>query len=646
MHYYEVAPNRIIRAGSSVFTYASKDKLVAGQIVLVEVGKKHNIGVIMRAATKPAYSTKPIITVIERSPVPAELLKTAEWMSAYYATPLATVLQLLLPAGLQKKRRLQPESPALSITERATIVLNRDQRVAVQRITDAPPTTFLLHGVTGSGKTAVYLELARQSIKSGKSILILVPEIALTSQLVSIVTREFSHVIVSHSNQTEAVRHRTWNRVLGSDEPYVIIGPRSTLFLPLRKIGLIVVDEAHEPSFKQEQSPRYSALRVASVLGSHHKATVIFGSATPSITDYFIASKSNRVVALPKSARKDSAPPSVSLVDMTKRINFKQHRFLSDKLLEKISETLEANKQVLLFHNRRGSASTTLCEQCGWTAQCPRCFIPYSLHVDTHELRCHTCGLAEHVPTQCPLCQSVHIIHKGYGTKLIEAEIRKLFPNKNIVRFDGDSSSDETLEKQYDKIHSGHINILIGTQIVAKGLDLPNLRTVGVIQADSGLALPDFFSAERTFQLLAQVIGRVGRSHHKTDVIIQTFQPAHPVITSGISQDYNEFYKASLALRKSGNFPPFTFLLKLTNSYKTERVAIKNARNLAEKLRLNLPNSVSILGPTPAFYERQRDTYRWQLVLKSPSRQALIQALQFLPPSHWQFELDPTSLLS
>ena len=330
---------------------------------------------------------------------------------------------------------------------------------------------------------------------------------------------------------------------------------------------------------------------------------------------------------------------------MTKRTNFNGHRFFSKQLLEQITETLQINKQVLIFHNRRGSASTTLCEECGWTAQCPKCFLPLSLHADDHHLLCHICGYGSDVPTSCPECGSVNIIHKGIGTKLIETELRKIFPGANIARFDADNTDDEAVNARYNDLYNGSIDIAIGTQIIAKGLDLPHLRTVGVIQADAGLALPDFNTNERTFQLLAQVVGRVGRNEHQTQVVVQTYQPTHPSIVSGLTQDYESFYNNALLERKKGHFPPFTHLLKLTCVYKTEATAIKNAKKLANELRLKSNPDVQILGPTPAFYERQHGTYRWQLVLKSPKREYLIDLLKFVPPKSWQFELDPTSLL-
>ena len=249
------------------------------------------------------------------------------------------------------------------------------------------------------------------------------------------------------------------------------------------------------------------------------------------------------------------------------------------------------------------------------------------------------------VPTDCPECHNADIIHKGIGTKRIETEIAKLFPNKKIARFDADTDNEETVDRRYNELYDGSIDIIIGTQVIAKGLDLPHLRTVGVIQADAGLSLPDFSSPERTFQLLAQVIGRVGRSHHPTDVIIQSYQPTHPAIINGLTQNYDDFYTRTIAQRRATDFPPFTHLLKLVCTYKTEAAAIRNAKQLTDQLRAHAPKHMQVLGPTPAFYERARDTYRWQIVIKSPHRANLQALLPLVPSAHWQFELDPVSLL-
>lgn len=647
MWFYEVAPTKIFRSGADFLTYQSNTRLGLGQIVSVPLGKQTVEGVVFAEVSEPAYDTKPVANLIETLPLPEPLLDTARWIGEYYRTPLATVLQTVLPRGLTKKRRPKATiSPLGDIRERTQIVLNEDQQAAVQKSMDSRGETVLLQGVTGSGKTEVYKEITRRTLAEGKSAIILVPEISLTSQLVDEFAHEFPNVLITHSHMTEAERHLAWKLCLEATEPLVVIGPRSALFMPVSRLGVIIVDEAHEPSYKQEQAPRYSALRVASVLGKTSGARVIFGSATPLVSDRHVAELRGAPIAfLPKPAKKLTKQTTTTLVDMKKREQFKKHRFLSDALLSQIEHNTASNKQTLIFHNRRGSASTTLCESCGWTAECPRCYVPLVLHADHYHLSCHICDYRTKVPTDCPICHSADIIHKGIGTKLIESELKRLFPKAVVARFDGDNSTTETVNERYDELYSGVIDIAIGTQVVAKGLDLPKLHTVGVIQADSGLSLPDFAAAERAFQLLAQVVGRVGRDERDTNVVIQSYQPTHPVIQFGLRQDYEGFYQYTLAERKKAGFPPFRYLLQLTNVYKSEAAAIRGAQALARDLRAQLPNGVEVLGPVPAFYERQRDTYRWQLTLKSPRREALVEALNYLPPTHWQYNLDPSSLL-
>jgi primosomal protein N' (replication factor Y) (superfamily II helicase) len=644
MNYYEVAPTKIVRLGADTFTYASEAPLAVGQLVLIEVGKKQLSGMVVKQVAQPDYATKPIVSLIDETPVPKALVDTALWLSQYYLTPLALVLQAVLPTGLTKNRRAVATPAALPVRDRTKIVFNADQEAAL-KVLSGGEGTYILQGVTGSGKTELYKELTRRAITEGKSAIILTPEIGLTPQLVAEFTHDFPGLLLTHSQQTEAERHRTWLEALHSTEPRVVIGPRSALFLPLKNVGLIVIDEAHEPSYKQEQAPRYSALRVATMLGRFHHATVVFGSATPSVADRYVAEETGRPIAFMKErARQNATPPEVTVIDNKTRSNFKRHRFLSDPLLLAIEQNLASNRQTLIFHNRRGSAATTLCENCGWTALCPNCFVPLTLHTDHYQLMCHLCGHHEKVPTVCPVCQHADIIHKGIGTKLIESELKRVFPKAAVARFDSDSTGDQTIAAQYQALYDGKIDIAIGTQMVAKGLDLPHLGSVGVIQADSGLALPDYASEERTFQLLSQVIGRVGRTEHPTSVFIQTYQPTHAAIVNGIAQDYETFYEHTLEVRKAGLFPPFVFLLKLVCVYKTEAAAIRNAQELARTLRKQFPG-VQVLGPTPAFYERVGDTYRWQLVLKSKKREQLVEALALVPTTHWQAELDPTSLL-
>lgn len=646
MNYLEVSPYGVVGKDFDVLTYASSDEVLAGSVVEIPVGKRKFVGVVLRIVAKPEFECKEILRVLTDQPLPQHLLKLHKWISEYYSTHPSTVWQTMLPAGLNKNRRQttrHPEIASESGQRSESIDFTKDQQNAITRLLQMKSGTAILHGVTGSGKTEVYKSLAKEAVTKGKSSIILVPEISLTAQLVSEFEKDFDNVIIAHSKQTEAERHFAWLKALKAIKPTIVIGPRSALFMPLRNIGFIAIDECHEPSYKQEKSPRYSALRAASVLANTTDSRLVLGSATPLISDYHSAKKLNRpIIVMNQLAKKDAIRPFIEIVDMTKRDNFASNQIFTKPLINEMTKTLEDKKQILLFHNRRGTASVTLCENCGWNSMCPRCFVPLTLHADKHQIRCHICGHNEKPPTSCPGCNNADIIHKGIGTKRIEEEVRRLFPNAKVKRFDGDNTKGEGVHDLYDDLKTGNIDIIIGTQTIAKGLDLPLLALVGIVQADTGLMLPDFSSNERTFQLIAQATGRVGRSKDKTKAIIQTYQPDHPSVRFGVNQDYDGFYKYEIENRKKGHFPPFTHLLKLTNSYKTEKSAVQSAKKLAS----SLPKSdIKILGPTPAFYERQRDNYRWQIVIRSNNRNDLIAISKQIPPTHWQAELDPNSLI-
>lgn len=640
-----VAPSVIVRTSEDAFTYHSDKPLALGTLVRISIGKRLANGVVIaNVDQKPQFATKSISAILEPQPLPAPLLKLAIWLRDYYAAPFAAVIQTILPGGVHKTRRDNSKNANYPIRNRTKIVLNDDQRRALLLLNRATEGTFLLHGVTGSGKTQVYIEAAKNMARAGRSSIILVPEIALTPQLVAEFANHFQNLIVTHSGMTEAARHKIWLQALkNNDTPTIVIGPRSALFMPLNNIGLIVVDECHEPSYKQEQSPRYSALRAASVLAKAHRAKLILGSATPAITDYYTAqTNKSPILRLPKPAAQ-LQPVEVDVIDLKSRANFSRHRFLSNNLLSAIEQALESNHQILLFHNRRGTAPTTLCENCGWTAHCPTCFLPLTLHADKHQLQCHLCGFVRPIPTSCPECHQPNIVFKGIGTKMIESEIAKIFPRARLARFDADTTAADALHNRYQDVYDGKIDILIGTQMIAKGLDIPKLVLVGVVQADSGLVLPDYTADERVFQLLYQVIGRAGRGEHPGQVVIQTYQPDHPVVRTAVARDYKTFYQTELIKRKSGHFPPFRYLLKLICSYKTEAGAVNASQKLARHIRKEWPN-IDVLGPTPSFHERLGGNWRWQLVLKSKQRSDLVDIAKSVP-NGWQADLDPMSLL-
>lgn len=633
-----------------ILTYQSDLNLPIDTLVKVPVGKKDSLGVIVKQVSKPSFTCKTITKRLLDTPIPKALLSLHDWMSEYYATNSGTTWQTIIPSRIATKPRQEANNyvNGSDLQKRTQILLNNCQQSAIETIEKSPAGTIMLHGITGSGKTEVYKEIADRTLADSRSVIILVPEISLTTQLVNEFRLRFNNVLVTHSAMTSSERNQAWRYVLSSNQPVVIIGPRSALFMPVANLGLVVIDECHEPSYRQETAPRYSAITVAAKLCSLHQAKLILGSATPAISDYYLAQKLHRpIISMNKLAKIGAARPTTMVVKLTNRDNFSLESHLFTKpLLEAMHQALASHRQVLLFHNRRGTAGLAMCSNCGYIATCPNCFTPLTLHGDKFQLICHICGYHQRPPLSCPDCQQTDIVYHGIGTKRIEEEAHKLFPKASIRRFDGDTVKGEAVQDLYDDLRDGQTDIIIGTQIIAKGLDLPHLAVVGIIQADAGLMLPDFSASERTFQLVAQACGRVGRTNQATKAIIQTYRPEAPAIKYGVTQNYPAFYSEEIKNRQNGHFPPYSYLLKLTCAYKTERGATIAASKLAKKLRQDYPN-IKLLGPAPAFYERLRGLYRWQIIVRSSKRSTLVTiASDIAKTPSWQVELDPGSLIS
>lgn len=651
--YYEVLPARIFRKSPAlsdgILTYSYFSELEPGAIVAIPLGKRETIGVVYRKVKEPEFKTRDISRPLLEKPLPQYLLESILWLSAYYLVPLPQVVSLFLPNTLEKRHKIAEFSEKLTGVELnnvAEIPLNSAQKRALAALKASKTATSLLHGVTGSGKTNIYLTLACEAYSRGKSTILLVPEIALTSQLVQIFEKTFKDdVILIHSKQTDKTRRETWEKMLFSNHPKIVVGPRSALFAPLSNLGLIIIDEAHEGAYFQDQTPKYSALRLASFMASAKKIPCVFGTATPLVSDYYLAKSRGSLVELKEKAKNTAILPKIKVIDFKDRASFSKNRYFSDQLISQIKENLKQGYQTLIYHNRRGSAPVTICENCGWQALCPNCFLPLTLHSDSFGLICHTCGFTGKIPTSCPECKHTDIIHKGFGTKLLESELQKLFKTARIKRFDADSKKDETLDNLYDEVKNGEIDIIIGTQTIARGLDLPHLATVGIVQADSGLSLPDYSSEERTFHLLTQVLGRVGRGHlDKANAFIQTYHPESPVISCAINSDYDKFYRYSISNRSRGHFPPFCYLAKISVVFKTEKIALREIKKVYKELKAF--EGVYLSAPTPAFHEYTSSGYVWQLVVKSKNRQVLTEAVSSLSNfSELRISLDPPSLL-
>ncbi|MCL2095153.1 primosomal protein N', partial [Candidatus Saccharibacteria bacterium] len=586
--FYEVAPVERFRAGGAVLTYRSTEKLKRGQVAEVPFGKKTVTGVVMEEVKQPKFETKPVVRVISEKVLPGHLLKAAEFVHKYYVTEMPVVWQAVLPPSLLSLpasenlvfRTPTPKTSAnLPTVDQSSLPLNTSQETAVKAIKDNPSKTVLLHGVTGSGKTNIYIKLIAEVLAEGKSAILLVPEIALSAQLIRAVREYFPDATLLHSQQTPKTRRELWLKTLEAEGPQVVVGPRSALFAPVRELGLVIIDEAHEPAYHQDKMPKYSALRVASAVSPK----TVLGTATPTIVDYSLASSRDAVVKLSEKAKAVS-PAEVSVVDLRERSNLTRNRFFSRTLMDAIAENLGKGEQSLIYHNRRGSAAITMCEECGWQSVCSECLLPMTLHLDKKKLLCHACGKAEKQPLSCPECGTAGLLHKGIGTKILEAELVKLFPQARVARFDGDNKKNETMAARYAEVAAGEVNILVGTQTLAKGFDLPKLTLVGVVQADQGLVLPDFAAEERCFQLLSQVVGRVGRHEGKSRVVVQTYQPEAPAVVYGVEADYEGFFARSLELRRKAKLPPYVYLMKLARVAKTETTALRACQKLRREL--------------------------------------------------------------
>ena len=645
MKYYLIAPAKTFHSSDNLLTYSSETPLKIGQIVEIPLGRQSTIGIVVKNTTQPDFDTKSITKIIYEQPLPKKLVDALFWLSSYYRCPLSTVIQAALPRGITKNRRGKlPEAPNIAPIDNP---LNSAQRAAIRAIEENPANTILLHGITGSGKTNIYIELCARTLAKNQSVILLVPEIALTSQLVRNFQQHFKNITLLHSNLTESLRHQLWEKILTDNQPQVIIGPRSALFAPVQDLGLIIIDEAHEPAYHQEQNPKYSASLLAGKL-----AKTVLGTATPLISDYYLCKSHNAIVEINQLAIESDKHTNISVIDLKDHSDFTKSRILSNQLIESIKASLANHTQSMLFHNRRGTAPMTICDKCGWQALCPNCFLPLVLHADAFQMRCHTCARNFPVPTACPECKNASIHHKGFGTKLIEDELHRLFPSAKIARFDMDTDDDLKLTKIYDEVYRGDYDIIVGTQMIAKGFDFPRLTTLGIVQADAGLSLPDFSSEERTFQLITQVIGRAKRGHQNSNIFIQSFQPDHPIISLASQSDYASFYNYLVQKRQQSKLPPYSFLLKLSVTYKTEAATVKNIRTLYKKViqtakQLQIPeNRIVVSPPMPAFHERTSTGYTWQLVIKAKSRQNLLDIFDHLPKNNYlHYDFDPISLL-
>ena len=662
----------------SVPEYLS-NKIKLGIRVVVPFGRQTLEGFVVSLVDKVDYETKDIIEVVDDDGVlNEELLELGKIMQEKTLSTLISCYQVMLPKALKAKNGtvinkkydtfyklgIIPEKlndkqrKIISMFDKCEVVLKSeldkvssssvktlekngglvkvrlehyrhsnlekveekkkltpDQNKVLNEFLESSDRVFLLHGVTGSGKTEVYMEMIDDALKRGKTAIVLVPEISLTPQIISRFSKRFgSHIALLHSALSDGERYDEWRRIKRG-EVDIVIGARSALFAPLKNIGLIVIDEEHSSSYKQDDSnPRYSAIEMAKERIKLNKgAKLVLGSATPTLDSYARSLKGlYHLLELPNRINKKELP-IVKIVDMNEEIKRCKGHF-SDILLNSIKEKLEKREQVILLLNRRGYSSFVTCKNCGYTVKCPHCDITLTYHKTSNNLRCHYCGYATKMDMICPECHEKALTSLGVGTEKVEEELTKFIPGVKILRMDFDTTSRRgSHEKMIKDFESGKYNVLLGTQIVAKGLDFDNVTLVGVINADTSLNIPNFRSSEETFSLLSQVAGRSGRNIKSGEVIIQTYNKDHYAIECVKKHDYKDFFNKEMSIRRKLNYPPYYYITYVRASGKNEEVCYKEALKIKKIFKKYLDNTI-VLGPTST--PKLSNTYRYGLTLK------------------------------
>lgn len=503
----------------------------------------------------------------------------------------------------------------------APLKLNQEQQDALSAVASAMDQentqTFLLQGVTGSGKTEVYLQAIAKALQKGQTALMLVPEISLTPQMVARVCGRFGEqVAILHSNLSQGERYDEWRRI-DRGQARVVVGARSAIFAPLKNLGIIIMDEEHETSYKQDDSPRYHARDVAKWRVKYHQAVLLLGSATPSLESRSRAQVGvYQLLRLSHRVNGQSLPP-IEVVDMRPEIRQQGETNFSRRLMELLQDRLGKGEQSILMLNRRGFSSFMMCRDCGAVLKCPNCDISLTLHMDTRTMRCHYCGHEEPIPQYCPQCHSRHIRYYGTGTEKVAAQLSALLPAARVLRMDVDTTRRKGMHEKILRQFGEHqADILLGTQMIAKGLDFPDVTLVGVLNADTGLELPDFRASEHTFDLLAQVSGRAGRADKPGHVIIQTFNPDHYAIRLAQAHDYDRFFATEMNVRYRGGYPPYYYTVRVMASHEQEAVAAKAMIRISEQIKRSVAPSTIILGPSPRPIARMKRRYYYQLVIK------------------------------
>ncbi|MBD3426347.1 MAG: primosomal protein N' [Candidatus Omnitrophica bacterium] len=637
--YVEVVTNLPI---DRVFQY----KLTGKEKHAPEIGKRvhipfrnsKRIGYIVKLEDRPMVSKpRPLIDIIDEEPLfTPEMIRLAGWIKDNYFCSWGEALEAMIPGALKRGKTsmtTRAEEEPRDVIPTEPHVLNRQQQEVLESINrcldEGRHEVFLLHGITGSGKTEIYLQAMENVLSRGRDGVILVPEISLTPQTVDrFMSRFDDRVAVFHSRMLQSVRFREWRRIK-SGQAKMVVGPRSAVFSPFSDPGIFIVDEEHEPSYKQEDSPRYHAREVAIERARMAGVPVILGSATPSMESYHNAvSGKYRLVELTRRIHEKELP-WVKIVDMRMDFDTRVGKTVVSRVLaESLRQDISKGNQALIFLNRRGFSTFVICRKCGHLMKCPKCDSPMVFHRDKKELICHYCNVRMEPPKICPACNSDYLMYKGTGTEKVEQEIKKILPEARLARMDSDTMSKRGAHDRVLNAFKKHeLDVIVGTQMIAKGLDFPKVTLVGVISADANLNLPDFRSGERTFNLITQVAGRAGRGDLGGEVIVQTYSPEHYAVSMAAKHDYNGFYYREVRSRRELGFPPYVHLIKITVRSRKEENAEKVAERLARTLMKKI-KGLDMLGPAPSPMTKLRGYYRWNVLIKTEDRQTMVKQLR------------------
>lgn len=618
-----------------LYTYQCEEDVLIGNKVHVPFarGNKLRDAYVVALANEPDDDMKKRIKCVESVDedvsLSEEMIATASWIKTRYLCRYIDAIKLFTPVGSKAKRRAHKDPlRGIAAEDTGSKELTQEQEDAIAEIEAAIDMSkherFLIHGVTGSGKTEIYMRAAEDIIAKGKTVIILVPEISLTGQIVARFVGRFGtdEMAIMHSRLSAGERYDQWQRIRSGDIK-IVIGARSAVFAPLDNIGLIVIDEEHETTYKSDMTPKYDTIEVAlkRTQDRDNNGILILGSATPSVVTYKRAEDGiYRLIRLTK--RYNEVPlPIVDVVDMREELRSGNKSIISQKLFDSISENLKIGKQVMLFLNRRGYSTFLSCRECGHVLKCPECGLSLTYHKENSSAICHYCGRSIKVPHRCPECGSKYIKYFGSGTEKLQESVARLFPDKQIDRLDFDTiKAKGELNKKLRAFAKKKTDILIGTQIIAKGLDFKNVGLVGVVSADVSLNIPDFRSPERTFQLITQAAGRAGRGDDTGQVIIQTYNPDNYAIIHAAAQDYEGFYREEIAMRELLAYPPYSDMCQVMFTSENPKTAFGGALEWYHNLRANLPENEhsNIFYPQEAYMSKIKNTYRYSMLVKCP----------------------------